>query len=58
VPVDAITQRPAVRAAVDKVALEMLGEHVTRCDVHALDEPCDQRAEELVHALGRFVGVR
>ncbi|MCW2928348.1 MAG: hypothetical protein JWM86_2316 [Thermoleophilia bacterium] len=55
---DVLTQLAAVRAAIDKVGLEVVGEHVTHCVVHAEEADRDARAEELVTALGRFVGSR
>ncbi|MCZ4496503.1 MAG: hypothetical protein JWM25_1086 [Thermoleophilia bacterium] len=55
---DILTQLSAVRAAVDKVALGVVGEHVNHCVVHAPADAREARAEELVAALGRFVGSR
>lgn len=56
--IDVLTQLAAVRAAVDRVGLEVVGEHVTHCVVHAPEEVRDERARELVQSLGRFVGSR
>jgi DNA-binding FrmR family transcriptional regulator len=56
--IDVLTQLAAIRAAVDKVGLEVVGEHVTHCVVHAPEDARDERAAELVAALGRFVGGR
>lgn len=55
---DILTQLAAIRAAVDRVALGVVGDHVTHCVVHAREDERDARAEELVTALGRFVGTR
>jgi len=55
---DVLTQLAAVRAAVDKVALGVVGEHVNHCVIHAPEADRDARAAELVTALGRFVGAR
>jgi DNA-binding FrmR family transcriptional regulator len=56
--IDVLTQLSAVRAAVDRVGLEVIGEHVRHCVVHAPEGERDDRAEELSVALGRFVGGR
>lgn len=56
--IDVLTQLSAVRAAVDRVGLEVIGEHVRHCVVHAPDDERDERARELSDALGRFVGSR
>lgn len=56
--IDVLTQLSAVRAAIDRVGLEVIGEHVRHCVVHAPDGERDDRAEELNVALGRFVGGR
>ncbi len=56
--IDVLTQLSAVRAAVDRVGLEVIGEHVRHCVVHAPDGERDDRAQELAEALGRFVGSR
>lgn len=56
--IDVLTQLSAVRAAVDRVGLEVIGEHVRHCVVHAPAEERDERARELAEALGRFVGSR
>lgn len=56
--IDILTQLSAVRAAVDKVGLEVIGEHVRHCVVHAPEGERDERARELAGALGRFVGSR
>lgn len=56
--IDVLTQLSAVRAAVDRVGLEVIGEHVRHCVVHAPEGERDERAEELTAALGRFVGGR
>jgi DNA-binding FrmR family transcriptional regulator len=56
--IDVLTQLSAVRAAIDRVGLEVIGEHVRHCVVHAPDGERDDRAEELTVALSRFVGSR
>jgi CsoR family transcriptional regulator, copper-sensing transcriptional repressor len=56
--IDVLTQLAAARAALDKVGLEVIGEHVRHCVVHAPEGERDARADELTAALGRFVGSR
>jgi CsoR family transcriptional regulator, copper-sensing transcriptional repressor len=54
--IDVLTQIGAIEAALDKVALGLIDEHTRHC---VLDAEGDERAEkvdELVAALGRFVG--
>ncbi len=57
--IDVLTQIAAVRAALDKVALALVDGHVRHCVVggHAPGTP-DERADELMVALARFVGSR
>lgn len=56
--IDVLTQLSAVRAAVDRVGLEVMDEHVRHCVVHSPEAERDARALELTAALGRFVGGR
>ena len=56
--IDVLTQLSAVRAAVDRVGLEVIGEHVRHCVVHAPEGQRGDRADELAAALARFVGGR
>jgi DNA-binding FrmR family transcriptional regulator len=54
--IDVLTQIGAIEAALDQVALGLIDEHTRHC---VLDAEGDERAEkvdELVAALGRFVG--
>jgi CsoR family transcriptional regulator, copper-sensing transcriptional repressor len=55
--IDILTQVSAVKAALDKVALELLRDHARHClsndHVHAKDE--GDKADELVNAIGRML---
>ena len=54
--IDVLTQIGAIEAALDKVALGLIDDHTRHC---VLDAEGDERAakvDELVAALGRFVG--
>ncbi|HEX3738017.1 MAG TPA: metal-sensitive transcriptional regulator [Solirubrobacterales bacterium] len=54
--IDVLTQIGAIEAALDRVALGLIDEHTRHC---VLDAEGDERAakvDELVAALGRFVG--
>ena len=55
--IDVLTQINAIRAALDKVALGLLDDHVRHCLIAGEggpDDPKDQ-AEELMAAVGRMV---
>ena len=54
--IDVLTQIGAVQAALDKVALELIDDHTRHCVVEAEGGERDAKVEELVAALGRFVG--
>jgi DNA-binding FrmR family transcriptional regulator len=56
--IDVLTQLAAIRSAVDRVALDVVGDHARHCVVHAGEDVRADRADELVAALGRFVGTR
>ncbi|MBC7564817.1 metal-sensitive transcriptional regulator, partial [Candidatus Saccharibacteria bacterium] len=55
--IDILTQVGAVKAALDKVALELLRDHARHClsndEVHARVK--GDKAEELVNAIGRML---
>lgn len=55
--IDILTQVGAVKAALDKVALELLRDHAKHClsneQVHAHNE--NNKADELVSAIGRML---
>jgi DNA-binding FrmR family transcriptional regulator len=54
--IDVLTQIGAVQAALDKVALGLIDEHTRHCVVAAEDGERGEKVDELMAALGRFVG--
>lgn len=54
--IDVLTQIGAVQAALDKVALSLIDEHTRHCVVEADGEERIEKVDELMAALGRFVG--
>jgi DNA-binding FrmR family transcriptional regulator len=55
---DVLQQISAARAALDKVALALVDDHVKHCVMGAKPEDRDAMTAELMGALGRFVGSR
>lgn len=57
--IDILTQISATQAALDKVALELLGEHTRHCVIGA-ESPDDREelTEEMLSAVGRLVASR
>lgn len=54
--IDILTQVSAVRAALDKVAIELVRDHARHCLVNATDtNEQQQKADELVGAIQRLV---
>lgn len=53
--IDVLTQISAVQAALDKVALGLLDEHAHHCVMNAKAGDRNQRAAELMGAVGRLV---
>jgi CsoR family transcriptional regulator, copper-sensing transcriptional repressor len=55
--IDVVTQINAARAALDKVALGLLDEHVRHCLIggHGGPDDPDEQAAELMGAVGRMV---
>src|ERR1700681_2956043 len=53
--IDALTQISAVQAALDKVALGLLDGHARTCVLDAPAEQRDDRAAELMAAVGRLM---
>ncbi|CAN5395858.1 hypothetical protein BH10PAT4_BH10PAT4_5200 [soil metagenome] len=55
--IDILTQVSAAKAALDKVALELLRDHARHClsndEVHSRSK--DDKADELVNAIGRML---
>lgn len=54
--IDVLTQIGAIQAALDKVALGLLDEHTRHCVVEAEGAERVEKVDELMAALGRFVG--
>ena len=54
--IDVLTQIGALEAALDKVALGLIDDHTRHCVIHAEGEERAEKVDELVAALGRFVG--
>ena len=54
--IDVLTQIGAVQAALDKVALELIDDHTRHCVVEAEGGERVEKVDELIAALGRFVG--
>jgi DNA-binding FrmR family transcriptional regulator len=55
--IDVLTQVAAVKAALDKVALALLDDHVSHCVVDAVREGTgEQKVKELTAAIGRYLG--
>ena len=54
--IDVLTQIGAIEAALDKVALGLIDDHTRHCVMHADSEDQTEKVDELVAALGRFVG--
>jgi DNA-binding FrmR family transcriptional regulator len=54
--IDVLTQIGAVEAALDRVALGLIDDHTRHCLADAEGAEREQKVEELMGALGRFVG--
>jgi CsoR family transcriptional regulator, copper-sensing transcriptional repressor len=54
--IDVLTQIGAIEAALDKVALGLIDDHTRHCVMDADGEDQTEKVDELVAALGRFVG--
>ncbi len=54
--IDVLTQIGAVEAALDKVALGLIDDHTRHCVTGAEGEERGEKVDELMAALGRFVG--
>jgi DNA-binding FrmR family transcriptional regulator len=54
--IDVLTQIAAIEAALDKVALGLIDEHTRHCVINAEGGKQTEKVDELVAALGRFVG--
>jgi len=56
--IDVLQQISAARAALDKVALALVDDHVKHCVMGATPDDRDDKAGELMTALGRLVSGR
>ena len=54
--IDVLTQIGAIEAALDKVALGLIDEHTRHCVVEARGGEQAEKVDELMVALGRFLG--
>jgi len=54
--IDVLTQIGAIEAALDKVALGLIDDHTRHCVMDADGAERAEKVDELVAALGRFVG--
>lgn len=54
--IDVLTQISAIQAALDKVALALIDDHTRHCVVEAEGGERVEKVDELMAALGRFVG--
>jgi DNA-binding FrmR family transcriptional regulator len=55
--IDVLTQVAAIKAALDKVALALLDDHVSHCVVDAVRGGTgEQKVKELTAAIGRYLG--
>jgi len=56
--IDVLQQISAARAALDKVALELVDDHVRHCMMDAAPGEREAMTQELMTAIGRLVGGR
>jgi DNA-binding FrmR family transcriptional regulator len=55
--IDILTQLTSIKAAIDKVALALLDDHVSHCVVDAARQGTgEQKVRELTAAIGRYLG--
>lgn len=55
--IDVLTQLTAIKAAIDKVALALLDDHVGHCVVDAARRGSgEEKVKELTAAIGRYLG--
>ena len=55
--IDVLTQVTAVKAALDKVALALLDDHVSHCVVDAVRQGTgEDKVKELTTAIARYLG--
>lgn len=56
--IDVLTQISAAQAALDKVSLGLLDDHTRNCMLEASEGEREQRAEEMMAAVGRLLRSR
>jgi len=56
--IDILTQVSAVQAALDKVSIALLDDHTRHCVVGATEENRDEKAQEMMAAVGRLIRSR
>jgi DNA-binding FrmR family transcriptional regulator len=56
--IDVLTQIGAAQAALDKVALGLLDDHIRHCVIEAEGDERDEKTEELLAAVGRLLRSR
>jgi len=56
--IDILTQISAAQAALDKVALALLGEHARHCVIGATPEDREELTDEMMGAVGRLLHSR
>jgi len=56
--IDVLTQISAAQAALDKVALGLLDDHTRNCMLEAREGEREERAEEMMAAVGRLLRSR
>lgn len=54
--IDVLTQIAAIEAALNRVALGLIDEHTRHCVLAAEGDQRSEKMDELMSALGRFVG--
>ena len=53
--IDVVTQITAIQAALDKVALELLGDHAKHCVIEAPNGDKNEKTDELMGAVKRLL---
>lgn len=56
--IDVLTQISAAQAALDKVALGLLDDHTRHCVLESAEGELEDRAEEMIAAVGRLLRSR
>ena len=55
--IDVLTQLTAIKAAIDRVALALLDDHVSHCVIDAARRGSgEEKVKELTAAIGRYLG--